>query len=446
MKPYLDILRLVWPLAFGMVNNALMQFVDRAFLARDSMTSLEAVLPASMLSLIVVGFFQAIVAYSGTFVANYHGAGNPEKCVLSYRVGCAIAAVFGVVSLLFIPLGGIVFEFAQADEGVVGRSKAYYTICTAGGVLLYAQMASQAFFTGRGKTKCVFAVSLLGNIVNIALDPILIYGWLGLPRLGISGAAYATVAATFVQWVALSVLARRDIRRMDVAVKVRLDEVAQLVRGILRFGVSSGGYSVLNLLSFTIFVFYTGRVGHLEAALSNACFAVNYLLFAPIEGFALGASTLVAQAKGAGDVAEARLAGWRTAALATAMTVILLAATLLFHREILSVFAPESPQDAERFLSLGFELLVLMAAWQIFEVFDTVISGALKGAGDTAFVMWWMLVNSFVLWIPSVAAVSRFCNTMPALWGTMIAYVAILSAGSLWRWHRGSWQRIRLEG
>ena len=50
MKEYLKIMRLVWPLAVGMINNALMQFVDRAFLARESMISLEAVLPASMLS------------------------------------------------------------------------------------------------------------------------------------------------------------------------------------------------------------------------------------------------------------------------------------------------------------------------------------------------------------------------------------------------------------
>jgi MATE family multidrug resistance protein len=259
-----------------------------------------------------------------------------------------------------------------------------------------------------------------------------------------AGAAYATVAATALQWIAFMLLARAEIGRMERPAGANLRDALKLVRGILRFGVPSGGYSVLNILSFTIYVFYTGRTGHLEAALSNACFAVNYLLFAPIEGFALGAGTLVAQAKGAGDGDAARVAGWRTAQLALVFTAVMLAATLFFHREILSVFAPREAGDAERFLAEGFTLLMLMAAWQIFEVFDTVVSGALRGAGDTAFVMWWMLLNSFALWVPSIIAVAHFSNTISGLWGTMIAYVGILSAGSFLRWRSGRWLRFKV--
>ena len=85
-----------------------------------------------------------------------------------------------------------------------------------------------------------------------------------------------------------------------------------------------------------------------------------------------------------------------------------------------------------------------MAAWQIFEVFDTVVSGALKGAGDTAFVMWWMLVGAFVLWLPLVAAVSFFHNTMPMLWATIVFEVAALCIGTLLRWKRGRWKTISL--
>ena len=69
LKPYLDIFRLVWPLVLGMLNNAVLQFVDGVFLARESMESLDASLPASMLALVVMGFSQSVVAYSGAFVA-----------------------------------------------------------------------------------------------------------------------------------------------------------------------------------------------------------------------------------------------------------------------------------------------------------------------------------------------------------------------------------------
>ena len=68
-RPYLDILKLVWPLALGMVNNAAMQFVDRAFLAAESMESRVAILPASTLAWVFMSFFQSVVGYSGVFVA-----------------------------------------------------------------------------------------------------------------------------------------------------------------------------------------------------------------------------------------------------------------------------------------------------------------------------------------------------------------------------------------
>ena len=334
MKAYLDILGLVWPLALGMANNALMQFIDRAFLARESTESLEAVLPASMLSFILLGFFQAVVAYSGTFVATYHGAGDDRMCKASYRAGSALAVLFGLFCLLFIPLGGAVFEALSTGESLIAREKSYFSICTAAGIFLFGQMAAQAYFTGRGKTKAVFAVSLVGNLVNIALDPVLIFGWFGLPALGISGAALATAGALLFQWILLGYLAEREIKRTGQNAPpsscASKKEFAALLLRIVRFGVPSGAYSTLNLVSFTAFVFFTGRVGHLEAAVSNACFTINYLLFAPIEGFALGAATLVGHAKGAGDADAAVRAGWRCAVMATVFTAALLGLTLLF--------------------------------------------------------------------------------------------------------------------
>ena len=72
MKRYLEILRLVWPLALGMVNNAIMQFVDGVFLARESLESLEAALPASMLAILVMGFFQSVVDRKSTRLNSSH--------------------------------------------------------------------------------------------------------------------------------------------------------------------------------------------------------------------------------------------------------------------------------------------------------------------------------------------------------------------------------------
>ena len=441
MKPYLDIIRLVWPLALGMVNNAVMQFVDRAYLAHDSIESLEAVLPAGMLMWIFAGFFQSIVGYSSVFVAQYHGAGDGGGIRAAYRAALGIALVSGLLSVPLVPFGNCMLSLAAPSPSVLWREKAYFETVMLGAFFVYGQTAASSYFTGRGKTGIVFWVNLFGNALNIALDPILIFGWCGCPRLGIAGAAYATVFSMAVQWAVLSWLARRGAPAGSTATR-------GLVRRILCFGVPSGCYNVINCLSFTIFVFVTGGVGELELAVSNACFTVNYLLFAPMEGFSIGASTLVAQAIGRGDAKAAVRDARRTVALGVGFVAILSLVALLFAYPVLSLFvSSELASDASalsRFHSLGFTLFAMMAAWQVFDAADVIVSGALKGAGDTRFVMLWMLFGAFVLWLPGVFAVSRVHNTMPALWATMIAYVVILCVGTFVRWQRGAWKRIRI--
>ena len=440
MKPYLDILKLVWPLALGMVNNAVMQFVDRIYLAHDSMESLEAALPAGVLMWIFAGFFQTVVGYSSVFVAQYHGAGEAANCRASTRAAFALAVAAGILSLPLVHVGGWVLSFSAPSAAVLGREKSYFEILMLGAFFVYAQMAVASYFTGRGWTRIVFWVNLLGNVLNIALDPFLIFGWCGFPRLGISGAAVATVASMAVQWLVLEFVLRREWAGAPVA-----PEAWRIAVRILRFGVPAGFHTVLNMLSFTIFVFVTGGVGELDLAVSNACFTVNYLLIAPMEGFAIGAGILVGQFQGAKDSRNAAVAGNRVLALALAYIVVSSALVFIFRGPILGLFAADTASlDAAEFMSLGVVLLILSITWQVFDAVDTVISGALKGAGDTRFVMRWMLFSAFAVWLPMVFLVRRFHPTMPAFWATMVVYVVVICIGTAVRWRRGPWRRIKL--
>ena len=444
MRPYLEIVKLVWPLALGMINNAIMQFVDRAYLAHDSMRALEAVLPSGMLMWMFAGFFQSVVGYSSVFVGRFHGANDETSCRAVYRVAMGLALAFGVLSLPLVPLGDAILAATVGSSGLLQDERTYFEITMYGAVFVYAQMAAASYFTGRGETRIVFWANLLGNLLNIALDPVLIFGWLGCPRLGIAGAAYATVFAMAVQTIILTWAASRQSGVPSAVQSPASGLQTDILLRILRFGVPSGLYTVLNMFSFTIFVFITGGVGEMELAVSNACFTVNYLLIAPMEGFSLGASTLVSQALGRGDPDGAACAARRTVILGVGFVAVCSAVVLVFAHPILDIFASRAGGAAEGFHSLGFILFVLMVAWQLFDAADVIIAGALKGGGDTKFVMGWMLLMAFGMWLPQVFVVRHFHNTMPALWATMILYVVIHCVGSFVRWHRGGWRRIKV--
>ena len=442
MRPYIDILKLSWPLALGMVNNAVMQFVDRAFLAGSSMAAFEAVLPASALSWVFVGFFQAVVAYSGVFVAQYHGANNQRMCAVSFKAANILALVSGAALAAIVPFANLILQKTAPSAELLELERTYCGICLAGGFFTCAQMAAASYFTGKGMTRIVFRVNLAGNVMNAVLDPFLIFGWCGLPRLGIAGAAYATVASMAAQWIALAAFAVRDARweRSGDAT----ESLRSLVLRILRFGIPSGGYNVLNMLSFTVFVFVTEKVGDLDFAASNAVFTVNYLLYAPMEGFALAAQTLVGQARGRGDNTAASLAARRTTVLAAAVAFVFAVVAFAAAGPVLAIFAPADPAATGEFMSLGTKLFMFMGCWLVLDAVDTVVCGALRGAGDTKFVMWWMTFCAFGVWMPLVAVVRCFHFTMPMLWTTTVVYVAVLFAGSWLRWRRGKWKSIAI--
>lgn len=456
LADYAEIFRVTWPLALGMANNAVMQFIDRVFLARESTAALEAVLPASMLSLLFVGFAQTTVAYSGTFVAQYFGAGDRRGCRTSFYSGLALAAAFGAALLLLAPAGNLVFDWVAHSPEVLVREKTYYSIVTAGGFATCTMMAASGYFTGMGRTRMVFWVNLFGNALNIALDPLLIFGFdfssfglgFSLPAMGMAGAAWATVAAQAIQALILNAVALAEIRRERLEEPGSAENAAgfsALTGRILRFGIPSGVQSMLNILSFLIFVMLTGKVGDMAFAVSNAAFAVNYLLIAPMEGVAVAAGVLVGQRQGAGDPQGAFVAGNRTLVLSELYIAVTSVLILVFHRPILMLFAGDAPgADPEAFCSLGFSLFVMMVAWQFCDAADVVLSGALKGAGDTRFVMIWMMIVAFPVWMPPLFAVYLLHPTMEALWMTLIFEVFVFFVGTVIRWIKGPWRQIRL--
>lgn len=427
-----------------MVNNAAMQFVDRAYLAHYSLEALQAVLPAGLLMWVFAGFFQSLVGYSNVLVGQYHGANAPMKCRATYRVATGVALAAGLLSLPLVYLGNFILARTTTSPELLRIETIYFDIVMLGAVAVYGQMAAASYFTGRGRTRLVFWANLVGNITNIALDPLFIFGLCGFPAWGTAGAAVATVIAMFVQWVILVVAAHRERENNESLRRAKGSVGCDILKRLLRFGLPSSLYETLNMISFTIFVFVTGGVGELELAVSNACFSVNYLLFAPMMGFSLGAQTLVAQAIGRKDFLGAEKDARHTMILGAFFALVSSAVVLAFAHPILNLFAARAGEQTAAFHSLGIVLLALMGVWLLFDAVDIIIAGALKGAGDTVFVMGLSLISSFVVWLPLVWVVKIYHNTMPALWSTMIVLVLLCFAVSLVRWQCGGWKRHRV--
>jgi MATE family multidrug resistance protein len=444
---YAEVLKVAWPLIISMGSFTLMQFFDRVFLAWYSATAIQAALPAGILSFTLICFFMALAGYANTFVAQYHGAGDAEGCSRATAQGIWLALVSWPLMVALIPVGWWILRISHHEPEVLAAEKTYYTILMLGSVTTPLGAALSSFFTGRGDTVTNMYAHMSGNVVNLALDYAMIFGRWGFPEMGIAGAAWATVIAGFVAPAIFGVLYFRNPLRDLYRTRETLRLDLPLVRRMIKFGAPSAVHLFLDVASFALFVLMVGRLGAVALAASNIALAVNGLAFMPLLGISTAASILVGQYQGRRDAATAEKATWNSLRIGWIYMIAVGATFVLFPRAYFVFFETRGAGGltVDQLLPVGRWLLYMMAAWGLMDTTNLVLSGALKGAGDTRFVMIYSVCVAWGVWIAGewliIFALKR---GVLAAWLWLTFYVFILAAGYWVRFRGGRWKTIEM--
>jgi len=444
---YAEVLRIAWPLIVSTGSFTLMQFCDRMFLAWYSGVAIQAALPAGILSFTLICGFMALAGYAATFVAQYFGAGDREGCSRATVQGVILALLSWPLLLLLILPGRWLLRFSGHDQPVLVAELSYFTILMLGGVAVPLGAAVSSFFTGRGDTRTNMIATITGNAANIALDYAMIFGRWGFPEWGIAGAAWATVISGFIPPVCLGLL--YFSRRLDAEYRTRqlLRFDRDLFRRMIRFGLPSAAHLVLDVGAFAFFVLLTGRLGATALSASNIALSINNVAFMPLLWLSIAASILVGQYQGRRDSTTAARSGWTALKLGCWYMLLVAATFILFPAHYFALFtgrgAAAMPMDAV--VSVGRWLLLMMAAWGLLDAVNLILSGALKGAGDTRFVMYYSVAMAWGLWIPGeVLIVFVFHGGVLAAWIWMMIFIIITASGFFWRFRAGRWKMIDL--
>ena len=437
--------RIAAPLILSMASYTIMQFCDRVFLSRYSSVTIQAALPAGILAHTLICFFQALAGYAGTFTAHYHGAKDPQQCVRATVQGLWLAFASWPLILLQIPLGNWFMALSGHAPEVLVAEKTYFVILMAGGIMVPLNAAIGGYFMGIGRTTVNMAANTLGCSLNIVLNYMMIFGHWGCPEMGIAGAAYATLISGLVTCLLQIVLFVRaePVRAIGLTGGFKPD--LALMWRIVRFGTPSGLQLLMDVGSFAVFIMFTGRMGEVALAASNIAFSINNLAFAPLLGFGLAASTVVGQHQGAGNHEAARRAGYTGTKMGLIYMAVIGATFLLFPQGYFELFrSDDAAYSAEDLLGVGRTMLLLMTVWGLLDTVSIILSGALKGAGDTRFVMIYMILGSWGVLVPGTLVLLHFGSGILGLWVWLAVYVCVLAIGFWRRWQQGHWQHIRV--
>ena len=443
---YREVLAIAGPLILSTSSWSIQHVVDRMFLCWYSPSAMAAALPAGALNFTFIAFFVGTASYVNTFVAQYHGAKRPERIGPSIWQAIYFSLLGGATMLCLIPCADSIFRFAGHDAEVQSLESVYFRILCLGGIFPVYCSAVSGFFTGRGKTWTVMWVSFLSTGINIVLDYLLIFGHLGFPELGMKGAAIATVLSAFSRALVFSILIFSATHRREFnTFKGRRFE-RELFGRLMRFGIPSGIQFFLDMLAFSMFNLLVGRIGTSELAATTLAFQINTLAFMPMIGFGIAVSTLVGQRLGENKPDLAARSTWSTFHMTFCYMAAIAALFVLVPSVFIAPFAANA--DPERFVNIypiAIVLLRFVALYCLFDGINIVFASALKGAGDTKFVMYFVVGTAWaVMVLPSWFVLDRGIGGLYTVWMFFTLWVCILAVGFLIRFLRGKWREMRV--
>lgn len=445
---YREILHLAWPLIATQASFTVMLFCDRLLLAHYSEVALQAALPGGLLSFTLCCGFMSVAGYTSTFVAQFFGARNRAACSRSTAQGVLFAlATAPLLILLILPGRWLLIHCGHAPE-VLAAELPYFTILMLGTVATPLNAAISSYFTGQGRTRITMLVTILSNVVNLTLDYLLIFGKFGFPELGIRGAAWGTVIAGFISPALLFCFyfSREEHRQFQTRSTFIYDHL--LFWRMIRFSLPSGIHLALDLASFSAFVLLTGRMGEVALAASNIALSINTLSFMPLIGLGIAASIIVGQYQGRRDSDHAEKSAHATFQLA----LLYMAVVGFFF-----VFCPDffirmflrsdAAALAVEIIPIGRILLLILTLWGFADASNLIYGSALKGAGDTRFVMIFSVALAWLMLVPGQLIIIEWlkCGIVTAWWWTGL-YVAFLGIGFVIRFFSGKWKSINVIG
>jgi len=436
---------LALPLVVSAGSWSVMHFVDRMFLLWHSTEAMAASMPAGLLYFTLICFPLGVAMYGNAFVAQYEGAGRPERIGTVVWHGVRIGGVAAPVYLATIPLAPIVFKLVGHAPDVASLEVIYYQVLTfgAGGQLVSAAMAT--FFTGRGATRVVMLVDCSAVLVNLVLDYLWIFGHLGFPALGIEGAAWGTVVAQWfkvlVYWRLMMRPCHREKYQLDAG--RRFD--GALVRRILYYGGPNGLQFLMEVAAFAMFILLVGRLGAEAMAATTLAFNVNSVAFIPMIGLGIAVTTMVGQQLGRNRPDMAARATWTAFRMALGYMGTMAALYVLVPDWFLMGHASgTSAQEFTALRDVAVVLLRFVAAYCLFDAALIIFTGAIKGAGDTRFILF---TNLIMAPLPVLAGwLGITCFGWGLLWCWLVITTWIWSLGLIFlvRFLRGGWREMRV--
>jgi len=430
------IMKLAWPVMVGNTMQVIYNLADTFWLGRLGAEAVAAISIGFPLVFLIVSIGAGITVAGTTLVAQYMGADNHE---MTNKV---TAQIFLFVLSLSVLLGGIGVLFNKnilimmgTPSNILADASAYLNIISAGVPFMFMFFIFSALLRGYGDTKTPMKFMIFSSLLNIILDPFIIFGIGFFPALGVKGAAYATIFSRAIAGIVGIYLLFTGRKGLTLKLKYLKPDFTVLKK-IIVIGFPSAAEQSIVALGMTLLMSIVSQFGTMVVAAYGIGSRILSVVMLPSRGLATATTTMVGQNLGADNIKRAESSAWKSTGIIFVTLTLLAIISNLFPRAIIGVFNsnPEVIEIGVSFLRVvGFSFGFLGVRF--------VIGGSFRGAGNTVVAMVLAIIALWGLRLPlaQILSLNLDFGTSGIWWGMFLSNFLTALIAMFW-FKKGGWK------
>jgi MATE family, multidrug efflux pump len=434
-------IKLAMPVAIGQVGIMMMGVVDSLMVGRIGASSLAAAALGNSLSMIIFVIGIGISFAVTPLVAISLGAKRNQECGVYFRQSlivnlCASLVICGIIVLI-----AFLIKYMGEPVHVTAQAPSYTIILGASVIPLMVFQTYKQFIEGFSVTKPAMIITLVANVINAAVNYLLIYGSFGFPRLELDGAGWATFASRVFMAGIMMYYVMTSKRFKDYDVNFHFKKIdKKIIRKILGLGLPSGFQYFFEIGAFAFAVIMIGWFGAKPLAAHQIAINLASISYMVVLGISSAGAILVGNAVGKESIKEIRKAGF---------TAILLGASFMTMAGIIFIsfrnFLPTLYISDREVISIASSLLIIAALFQIFDGIQGVGVGILRGLTDVKIPTLITFIAYWVLGLPIAYVLGfSFKFGVQGVWVGLLIGLAASAVMLTLRFNRRSKQRISI--
>ena len=443
-----EVFDIAWPVLTELLLGSLFGMIDMIMLGRINDTAVAAASVAAVgitnqPLFIGLSLVQALNIGGTAMVARYIGSKKLDKVENTIKHIILLSQVFFVLPLSIIGLVFtkeiMIFIGAQSDTLSVGVN--YFRAIMVGFIFQSFNFSLSAVLRGAGDTVTPMKVNLKANFINVFGNAVLIYGLIGFPALGVTGAGISTAVSNMIATVLLCtrLLSGKCIIKFNIKSPFRFDK--NIMYNLIKIGIPASLEQMTMRVGIMIFIKVVAGLGTVTFAAHQICLSILGLSFTPGQAFGIAAASLIGRSLGEGKPNRADEYGKESRRIGSIISSVMAIILFVFGPQLVGLYS----RDPE-IIRMSSTALKIIAFVQPFQSSQLILAGALRGAGDTV----WPLVSTFIGVIGIRTVLAYVFVTMLGL-GLSGAWMAVFIDQFIrWllifsRYKTGKWKYVKLR-